>query len=283
MGLYDRDYTRSGYNMYNSGYQRAPQMRMRFPQITPMVKKLLIINVSVFMAGVFVPPLGQWLVQWFSVLPENFTMGIQIWRWISYQFLHGGLGHIALNMLALYFLGPTVEKHWGSRKFLIFYLGCGTAGAIFYSLLVSVGFLHAAPMVGASGSILGLLAACAILFPHFVVFIFLFPVPIRVAAVMLTVIYLVAVVSRGANAGGDAAHLAGMAAGAGYIWSARWRRKFWQQLSDKKRKKYQSQQRKLQFELDRILQKVHEHGIHSLSSREKRILKQATKQQQQNR
>jgi Skp family chaperone for outer membrane proteins len=100
---------------------------------------------------------------------------------------------------------------------------------------------------------------------------------------MLTVIYLVAVVSRGANAGGDAAHLAGMAAGAGYIWSARWRRKFWQQLSDKKRKKYQSQQRKLQFELDRILQKVHEHGIHSLSSREKRILKQATKQQQQNR
>jgi membrane associated rhomboid family serine protease len=269
--------------MYNSGYQRAPQMRMRFPQITPMVKKLLIINVSVFMAGVFVPPLGQWLVQWFSVLPENFTMGIQIWRWISYQFLHGGLGHIALNMLALYFLGPTVEKHWGSRKFLIFYLGCGTAGAIFYSLLVSVGFLHAAPMVGASGSILGLLAACAILFPHFVVFIFLFPVPIRVAAVMLTVIYLVAVVSRGANAGGDAAHLAGMAAGAGYIWSARWRRKFWQQLSDKKRKKYQSQQRKLQFELDRILQKVHEHGIHSLSSREKRILKQATKQQQQNR
>src|SRR4030042_4096351 len=81
-------------------------------------------------------------------------------------------------------------------------------------------------MVGASGSILGMLAACAILFPHFVVFIFIFPVPIRIAAIGLTGVYFLFVVTKGANAGGHAAHLAGMAAGAAYVFSQSWRDKF---------------------------------------------------------
>jgi membrane associated rhomboid family serine protease len=281
MGLYDRDYTRSGHNMYNTGYTSGRQMRVGFPKLTPMVKKLLIINIAVFVAGVFVPPLRMWLIEWFSVLPESFSQGVQVWRWISYQFLHGGVWHVFLNMLALYFLGPTVERYWGSRRFLIFYLSCGVAGAAFYSLLVAVDFLSVGPMVGASGSILGLLAACAILFPHFKVFIipFPFPVPIRIVAVGLTFVYILAVVGKGANAGGDAAHLAGLAAGAAYVWSSGFRSGLIDKFSTARRRKKQSEERRMQFEIDRILQKVHEHGIHSLSMKEKRRLKQATKYQ----
>jgi len=282
MGLYDRDYTQADFHSEQSRYRYAPQMRMSFPKITPVVKWLLIINISVFLAAITIRPLGIFIYSWFQLDATSLGRALQPWRLITYQFLHdpGFVWHIFFNMLGLFFLGPTLERHWGSRKFLPFYLGCGVAGALFYYFLVAVRFLPSGQMVGASGSILGMLAACAILFPHFVVFILLFPVPIRIAAIGLTAVYLVAILTKGANAGGDAAHLAGMAAGAGYVFSQPWRDKFKFKLHAGNWEKRMAEQRKLQFEVDRILAKVHNSGIQSLSPREKKILKQATKAEQ---
>ena len=273
MGLYDRDYTRGD---HGSHFRHAPQMRMGFPQITPMVKRLLIINVAVFLAAIVVPSLGVFIYEWFQLDAGSLPRASQLWRLVSYQFLHGGIRHIVFNMLGLYFLGPTLERHWGSKKFLPFYLGCGVAGALFYLLLVAVGALPGGVMVGASGAILGMLAACAILFPHFVVFILIFPVPIRVASVAFTGIYMFFILTGGHNAGGHAAHLAGMAAGAAYVFSQGWRTKFkFKAHTDRVQRKTAARQN-LHAELDRILEKVHNSGIHSLTSAEKRILRQAT-------
>ena len=147
-------------------------------------------------------------------------------------------------------------------------------------LLVGVKFLPPIPMVGASGSILGMLAACAILFPQFVVFIFLFPVPIRIAAIGFTGLFFLFVVTKGSNAGGHAAHLAGMAAGAAYVFSQSWRDKFKFKLHSSRWEKQMTSQRNLQVELDRILEKVHNSGIQSLNYKEKNILKEATKSEQ---
>lgn len=271
MGLYDRDYTREG---FQSRFRHAPQMRIGFPQITPMVKWLLIINVVVYFAQI----LGgsRLLIEWFSVFPVSLLVTLQLWRFVTYQFLHGGVWHLLFNMLGLFFLGPTLERHWGSKKFLVFYLVCGVAGGLFYPLLVAFDFLPVVPMIGASGSILGMLAACAILFPHFVVFFFLFPVPIRVAAIILIILYTANLLGAGINAGGDAAHLAGMATGAIYVFSHSWRAKFKSRIQSTLWEKRVAARRNLQAELDRILQKVHESGIRSLTLKEKRILKQAT-------
>jgi len=275
MGLYDRDYTQEN---FQSKFRHSPQMRMVFPKITPVVKWLLIINVAVFVASVIIRPLGNFFFTSFSVFPATVGLSLQLWRLITYQFLHGGVGHILFNMLGLFFLGPTLERNWGSKRFLIFYLSCGAAGGLFYTLLVAVNFLPAIPMVGASGAILGMLAACAILFPHFSIFIFPFPVaiPIRVAAIAFTAIYLLAVITRGQNAGGDAAHLAGMAAGAAYVFSESWRAKFKLKVRAGQWERKIADERNLQVELDRILQKVHDSGIHSLTPKEKRLLQQAT-------
>ena len=277
MGLYDRDYTRAD---YESKSHYAPQMRMAFPKITPVVKWLLIINLAVY----FVQILGAdtLLVDWFAVYPRTPGMTLQIWRLITYQFLHGDFWHILINMLWLFFLGPTLERHWGSRKFLTFYLGCGAAGGLFYILLVVLNFLGAGLMVGASGSILGVFAACAILFPKFVIYLFPLPVaiPIRVAAVAGIVIFILFVVTRSSNAGGHAAHLAGMAAGAIYVFSQSWRDKLKLKLRAGQWEKKMAARRNLQLELDRILQKVHDSGVHSLTLKEKKILKQATKAEQ---
>ena len=281
MGLYDRDYTQADFQSQQGHFRYAPQMRMSFPKLTPVVKWLLIINIGVFLAAITIRPLGIFIYEWFELDPR-WPRALQLWRLISYQFLHdpGFVWHIFFNMLGLFFLGPTLERHWGSKRFLPFYLGCGVAGALFYLLLVAVRFLPAGPMVGASGSILGMLAACAILFPHFVVFILLFPVPIRIAAIGLTAVYLVAILTKGTNAGGDAAHLAGMAAGAAYVFSQSWRDKFKFKFRADNWEKQIAEQRNLQVEVDRILEKVHNSGIQSLNYKEKNILKEATKAEQ---
>lgn len=273
MGLYDRDYIRGN---YRSSFHNAPQMRMSFPQLTPVVKWLLIINLVVFVTSLILKPLGSFFFTWFSVFPANLWASLQFWRPITYQFLHGSVMHLLFNMLGLFFLGPTLERHWGSKKFLKFYLGCGVVGGLFYPLLVAVGFLAVGPMIGASGAILGMLVACAILFPHFVVFFFVFPVPIRVAAVILTLLYTVNLIAKGVNAGGDAAHLAGMAAGAVYVLSGSWRTKLRSKVGTNQRGKNMTTTRDLQAELDRILQKVHDYGIHSLTAKERKTLKRVT-------
>ncbi len=278
MGLYDRDYTQ---DHFKHRFRNAPQMRMTFPQMTPAVKWLLIINIAVY----FIQILGadRLFTVVFSVYPESWQFSIQIWRLVTYQFLHGSMWHLLGNMIGLFFLGPTLERHWGSNRFVKFYLGCGIAGGLFYILLASINFLAIAPMIGASGAILGMLAACAILFPHFIVFFVLFPVPIRIAAIILILIASITILSKGVNAGGEAAHLAGMAAGAFYVFSESWRQRLKFKLRSGMYEKKVNEQRKLQFELDRILKKVHDNGIQSLTWQEKKILKKATQQHQNNR
>jgi membrane associated rhomboid family serine protease len=281
MGLYDRDYTRAN---FRSQFHNAPQMRMAFPRITPMVKRLLIINIGVFLVAIIIKPLGVLIYEWFQLDPTTLVRALQLWRLVAYQFLHdpSNIFHIIFNMLGLYFLGPTLERHWGSRKFLIFYLSCGVAGGLFYLLLVAIDFLPALPMVGASGAILGMLAACAILFPHIRLFIFplFFPISIRTAAIIFGAMYLFFVVTRAANAGGHAAHLAGMAAGAIYVFSQGRRAKLRLKIQSGRWQKKIATERNLQLELDRILQKVHDSGIHSLTPKEKKLLKQATEAEQ---
>ncbi|MFH1614415.1 MAG: rhomboid family intramembrane serine protease [Planctomycetota bacterium] len=278
MGLYDRDYTQHN---YSSGSHYGPSMRFGLPSMTPMVRNLLIINIVVFFAGLLIPPLGSFIYNVFAVDATSILTAIQPWRIITYQFLHDpdNMGHIIFNMIGLFFLGPTLERNWGSRKFLKFYLGCGAAGGLFYLFLAAVSPMPGQTMVGASGSILGMLAACAILFPQFVVFFLFFPVPIRFAAIILTLLYVANLLRLGPNAGGDAAHLAGMAAGAAYVFLIPWLKERKRRSQTSRWGKTPTQYRDLQAEVDRILEKIRDQGIKSLTSKEKKILEEATKRQ----
>jgi membrane associated rhomboid family serine protease len=280
MGLYDRDYTQDD---FQSGHGHAPHMKMQFPRLTPVVKWLMIINIAAFLSGYLIPRFGIFQLEWFSVWPKDFGTSMQLWRYITYQFLHGGLGHIFGNMFILYFFGTMIENLWGSRKFLTFYLVCGTTGGIFYPILAHIGWLSVAPLVGASGSILGMLAAAAILFPRMVVYIAgVFPLKMYVLAIILLVWALLSILRPDVNdnAGGEAAHLGGMCAGAIYILSERWRQKFKMKIHKNIWQSRVTDHRILQMEVDRILKKVHDRGMHSLTFKEKKILKQATKAEQ---
>ena len=276
MGLYDRDYTREG---FQSRFRHAPQMRIGLPQITPVVKWLLITNVVVFLASFIIRPLGEFFFTWFSVYPASLGMSLQLWRLITYQFLHGSLRHVFWNMLILFFFGPMLERLWGSRKFLIFYLVCGATGGMLYPLLALAGWLRIGYLIGASGAILGMIAAGAILFPNSIIYLFgIFPMRLAILAIILAGVSILILLrpDQFANAGGQAAHLGGMVAGAIYVFSQSWRDRFKLKIRSGLWEKKIATRHNLQAELDRILQKVHESGIRSLTSKEKRILKQAT-------
>jgi membrane associated rhomboid family serine protease len=282
MGLYDRDYAREQDEQQTSN----TPIRFGLPSITPAVKWLLIINVGVFLL--------EWIISGpetsgavyfesvFALYPATLALTLQVWRLITYQFLHSDFGHIFFNMLWLFFLGPPLERLWGTRKFLFFYLLCGAAGGVFYIILVYVKYLQAFPMVGASGAILGVVSACAILFPQSRVYLFPFPfsVSIRVIAIAFICFALLKVIFKSENAGGEAAHLAGIAAGAVYVFSEKWRTALKLRFKASRWDRNVELERKLCIEVDRILKKVHDSGLGSLTASEKRILKKATKLEQ---
>jgi membrane associated rhomboid family serine protease len=277
MGLYDRDYIQPDSRRQ---HYHLSSVRFNLPHMTPVVQWLLIINIVVFILGI-IRPLSMFSAGWLAIDTRSAATMLQPWRLITYQFLHANAWHIFMNMIGLYFIGPPLERFWRSRQFLFFYLGCGVVAGLTYILLAAVGWLSAGLMVGASGAVLGIVAACAVLFPRFNLIIFVFPVPIRLAAAGLLLVYLVNVFTPfgGGNAGGDAAHVGGMLAGLAYVLL----QPGWDKLTMKMRsgswEKRIEEGRRLQIEVDRILAKVHRSGLHSLTRREKAMLKRATQEE----
>lgn len=191
-----------------------PSRKRRFSMVTTLIA----INVVI------------WLVQqqsayWndriynFGALQTAVVMQGQIWRLITAQYLHAGFFHLAVNMVALHFLGRPLEDLWGTRKFLSIYTVCGLCGNLFFVILGSRQVIDPHMVaVGASGCIYGLLGIVAVLFPEAEIYIyFLFPVKIRTAAVIMGGIAVMAVIERDSNYGGQACHLAGLVFG---VWWA---------------------------------------------------------------
>src|SRR4051812_29963339 len=144
----------------------TPIGRMRFWSITLW---LIAINVAVFVLDVLT---GQLLTAWgyFSVYAA--FARLQLWRIVTFQFLHADPGHIFFNMLSLYFFGPIVENWLGRKRYLAFYLMCGMSGALGYLVLWRAGLVigsSASPLIGASAGVFGVLIACVRIAPNMVV------------------------------------------------------------------------------------------------------------------
>lgn len=281
MGIYDRDYTHDNYRGSGSGGMRIGSM---FQPPTYIVKWLLIINFAIFIPMFMIEGLGNGIPQIFAVSTETVGTSLQIWRIITYQFLHDTLDlwHILNNMIILYCFGPMVEHVWGSKKFLKFYLICGAAGGLLYTLLANIGLMPLGMLVGASGAIFGVLAAAALLFPRRLVYIMgLIPITIWLLAVIAGVVSFLFMM-KGVNTGGQLAHLAGMAVGVAYVLWKPWQQKIKINTQQGAWERKVQNEKNFHTEVDRILGKVQAQGINSLTRKEKQILQQATKREQQN-
>lgn len=268
-----------------------------------MVHWLILLNVVVFMLGFFFqveiprsiyPPGHLDLIQLYGAYSEYtcFHEG-ELWRLFTYQFLHANLGHILFNMIALWFFGPVVEERFGHLRFLLYYLFCGVAAALFSSLLGYMGFFDPEwrfiPMVGASGSIYGIMAACAVLFPRARVQLLFPPVNLSVRQFALAVLGIACavIIFQWNNAGGEAGHLGGMFAGFILTLLILWKEK----LSSPKARVVSSPHHAqapsarhsahhrppFEEEVNDIMEKISRSGLSSLTEEEREILRRASR------
>jgi membrane associated rhomboid family serine protease len=187
-----------------------------FPALPPVTRTLILVNVGVFVAQ-FV--LGGWLFANFALWPLARGFGgvphFQFWQVITYAFLHGGLMHLLLNMLALFMFGGEIERVWGERRYLVYYFVCVVGAAAAQLLVTSQQASPPYPTVGASGGVFGLLLAFGMMFPRRIIVLIFPPIPMP-AWLFVTVfgaLELVYGVTGTAAGVAHFAHLGGMAAG----------------------------------------------------------------------
>jgi len=189
----------------------------------PLVTKSLIgINILAFL---FLPLLGESAYALFPLWPiGEFFMP---WQLLSYAFIHANLPHLAFNMLALFMFGSDLERLWGGRRYLQYYLICALSAAITQLLVMGLSGIHE-PTVGASGAVFGLLLAFAMEFPERRVMLLIPPIPMRAPTfvILYGVLELVMGITGTQSGVAHFAHLGGLAGGflMMQIWRYRGRR-----------------------------------------------------------
>ena len=217
--------------------------------IPTMTKNLLVVNVLAFIATFVLERSGIDLTR---MLGLHFFLASEfhIYQFVTYMFLHGGFTHILFNMFALWMFGSVIERVWGPKKFLFYYICCGIGAGftqelvqyITYSMeniaayqyvnaggvqMTTDAYINLWTTIGASGAVYGILLAFGMLFPNERLFIIPFPFPIK--AKWLIVGYIAIELFSAMSGPGDGvahmAHLGGMLFGFLLI-------RYWQKYPD---------------------------------------------------
>ncbi len=222
-----------------------------FKVLPLVIKNLLIINGLIWLAQVTVGKSLFSIEQYFALWYYK-TDVFHFWQFLTYMFLHSpsDIFHLLFNMFSLWMFGSTLENLWGPKRFLLFYLFCGFFAGVTHmgAIAVELSFLERGyeagavsletlqrtaftSMMGASGGVMGVLAAFAYTFPNDRLFILPIPFPVKVKWFILA---LVAFDLFNGLTGRDTgvahfAHLGGAAAGIilVMIWNKRNRRTFY--------------------------------------------------------
>jgi membrane associated rhomboid family serine protease len=265
-------------------YQTPNQYRVGFDSRLPTgIKWLLIANVIVFLLELF--DSSRMLIDNFGLIPNAVLTGPLVYQVVTYMFLHSPSSflHIFFNMLMLWMFGSEVERFWGTRKFIRFYMFTGTVAGIFTVMLTPHSTV---PVIGASGAVLGVLIAFAALWPDRKVYLY-FLIPVRVKYLMMFIVGmdLVLAFSRSGDNIAHWTHLGGALFGLLYMkgggipgFFRKRMLKIRSYREDRKSEKMQANSDKLMDDVDRILDKINEVGINNLSEKERKILERASSQ-----
>lgn len=189
------------------------------------VKALIALNILVFALMGVSPTLADFADSVLGLSERGLAKGM-IWQFVTYQFVHAGLFHLLVNMLGLWFAGNILERIFGPRRFVVFYLLCGIAGG-----LLQIAISPGPTVVGASGAVCGLVAAFSTLFPQMpVTALLFFVIPVRMRAMWLGILVagvsLFLLLTGWFGNIGNAAHLGGAIAGFGLVKYQRRRERF---------------------------------------------------------
>ena len=256
---------RSYYN-----YEEPQRARFSFGGRSTATVKILIVATSLlYLVELFlIRKFGEAaIVEHLAVYRPNFVKGA-FWQPVTSLFLHdpASLWHLIFNMLGLYFFGSDVERSFGRARFLTLYFLAGVAGAL---LCLSYGDVAA---YGASGAVLGVLAAFAMLFPDARILVF-FIFPVR--AIWFAIGYAfvsVAGILMAADGVAHWGHLGGLAVGFLFVRTRPWLSRLADGWAARRKHWEAGRSEAEEAELDRILAKVHSEGITALSNQERDFL-----------
>lgn len=275
MGWEERAYHREA-----GGGSGGRSLRFLLPR-TPLAITIIVVNVVIFLVQAFTGSVAAIspLVEWGELTFTGGRAFTQPWRWITYQYLHGSGGHLFWNMLGIYFFLPVLEGMWGWKRAFAFYTAGGVAAGVTYGVMTI--WFPSGGLIGASGSELAIVGAIAVLAPDMqVLAMMVIPMTMRVIAIIYAVMFTLTII--GDRNRSDAAHLGGLAFGAVAVWigGGVWQRQltFWQ---GRRKRRARRQVVDESAAIDRILQKVHDRGMNSLTWGERRTLKKATERQRQ--
>lgn len=204
---------------------------------SPVVFNLVIINVLVYAAQKII---GNSVSDAIALYPINSDL-FKPYQLVTHMFAHSptNIMHIVFNMLTLWMFGTILERFWGSKKFLIFYLICGIVAAVTHLTMEYVragdsgritqdminAFLQENENIpkyflggamGASGAVMGVMAAFAYIFPNTQLFMMFIPIPVK-AKIAVPIMIAIDLFGGFANISGDNiahfAHLGGALAG----------------------------------------------------------------------
>ena len=195
------------------------------PAVTPMNKALMIACGVVWGVQLLSEVVFGWvdLTPYLGLVPMAVIRG-WIWQLVTYAFLHSteNYSHILFNLLMMWMVGGDLERHWGGRKYLIYWLVCGVGAGVCVTLAGAFRDVWT-PTIGASGAIYGLLLAYGIIFAERrFLFMLLFPIKARTLAWILFAIAFISNLSPGGDRVSHIAHLGGMVVGWLYLKRA-WR------------------------------------------------------------
>ncbi len=164
--------------------------------LTPVLKWFLVANVIIFLLQftiLVIFGISERFIMFFAESPYYVIFRGQIWRMITYVFIHANGMHILFNMLALWFFAPELEIRWGSKKFATFFAVTGAGAALIHTIVVLIQALIKTggesplfelmlrqPIIGASGIVYGVLIANLIYYPdRMILFNFLLPMKMK--------------------------------------------------------------------------------------------------------
>ncbi len=198
------------------------------PSVTPVVRALIVACGVVWLVQIlFNFADGPALERYLGVVPDRVAQG-WVWQIATYMFLHDPrqMLHILFNMLMLWMFGADLERHWGGREFLRYYLICGVGGGVFATamgLLFAGRGLSDVPTIGASGAIFGVIVAFGTVFADRpVLFMMLFPMRARTMAMILFAITFFYTFAQESGNVSHVGHLGGAVVGYLYLRRA-WR------------------------------------------------------------
>lgn len=284
MGIYDREY-----------YREEEQTRLGGAGRT-MVTNLLIANLVIFVVDAFFfEPNHQ--ISWYLSLKANVLhTPWNLWQLLTYGFVHDphDFRHIAFNMFSLWMFGREVEAMYGAKEFLRIYLAMIVAGGLFWLAVMNVTMPGAdVPVLGASGAVVGTIVLWTCLCATRSVMVMgMFPMRGWVFGVVFLVGGELMSFSDPENRTAHSVHFAGAALAFIYYrrgWNlGRLIPRRWSLSALKLRPKLrlhdpEFDERELNREVDKILEKISREGEASLSKKERRTLEEASRRYQRKR